>query len=177
MRHWCGYRSDGNHICLERLFIESLIYERIFRHEVVMKHGVSSDLSGSDGEEEEGNAKDIQDGGHLFNFSRTKQEFETCFPDTRIHVEITYHAGMPHRVIVQRSTPAEEGRTTFVYEKDCFHADWTYSEVATCTKFMPGGSFAPDLATGATPVASDRSVWMKASTFDTPGTFKCIRRC
>lgn len=134
--------------------------DQIFRHEALMEQGIPANLSTyADIDEEATNAMGTQDEGHMFNLSRTKQDFETCFPNTRIHVKVTYHDGMPHRVIVQRSTPAQ-GTTKLVYEKDFFHADRTYSEVATCTKFMP-----------------DRSVWMKASTFDTPGTLQCVRRC
>jgi hypothetical protein len=98
----------------------------------------------------------LQDKGHLFNLERTKSDFETCFPQTSIDVAVGYHDGMPHRVVVKRTTPTN-GTTRLVYEKDYYHASQSYAKAATCTKFMPDGS-----------------VWIKASDFDTPGTFKRV---
>ncbi len=100
----------------------------------------------------------LQDEGHLFNLERTKSDFETCFPHTSIDVAVGYHDGMPHRVVVQRTTSrAPLARTKLVYEKDFYHASQSYAEAATCTKVMPDGS-----------------VWIKASDFNTPGTFKRV---
>ncbi len=146
---------------IERCYIERLVYDQIYKHEALRTDGVPADISsyanaGEGSGEEDGDGA-VQDEGHLFNLQRTLQDFETCFPHTEIDVKVTYHDGMPHRLVVRRSTPAN-GTVKLVYEKDFFHASRSYSEVATCTKFMPDGS-----------------VWLKTSDFDTQGTFTLRR--
>ncbi len=161
---------------IERCYIERLIYDQIYQHESITEQGTPANLSSfaavssaaaqhelgtSEGRpcasgvriESRGNATAAQDQGHLFNMQRTKEDFETCFPNTIIEVEVTYHDNMPQRLIVQRTTARESVR--LVYDKDYIPTRRAYSEVASCTKFMPDGS-----------------VWMKSSTFEAPGVFR-----
>lgn len=152
---------------IERCYIERLIYDQIYQHESITEQGTPANLSSfaavSSGVriESRGNATAAQDKGHLFNMQRTKEDFETCFPNTIIEVEVTYHDNMPQRLIVQRTTARAVLRSgtresvRLVYDKDYIPTRRAYSEVASCTKFMPDGS-----------------VWMKSSTFEAPGVFR-----
>jgi hypothetical protein len=144
---------------IERCYIERLVYDQIYKHEALRSDGVPADMSSyaNAGEGDSGEGGATQNEGHLFNLERTLQDFETCFPQTKLTVHVSYHDGMPHRLVVRRTTPAN-GTVKLVYEKDFFHASRSYSEVATCTKFMPDGS-----------------VWLKTSDFDTQGTFTLRR--
>jgi hypothetical protein len=103
-------------------------------------------------------AGEARDEGHVFNLERTMEDFRACFPKTKITVKVAYHLGMPHRVTIERSTPQSHGKTTLVYEKEYLHSAQAYSEVATCTRTMPDGT-----------------VWVSASTFETPGAFARVR--
>ena len=75
---------------IETCYIERLIYDHMYRH--LALHFP-----------ETGASEKTQDAGHLFRLDLTKRDFETCFPNLRLEVDIRYDdMGWPIQLILQR---------------------------------------------------------------------------
>ena len=91
-------------ILIERCYIERLIYDQLYVHETL--HFPLS-----------GNSIHQQNVGHLYRLDLTRKDFETCFPDVKITVEIEYQDGFPYILIVQRTDKANKMDTYLKYYK------------------------------------------------------------
>lgn len=76
---------------IERCYIERLIYNELYKHESL--HFPCTGIQ-----------ELSQDKGHIFRLDLTRQDFETCFPNTRILVHVEYHDGLPFKLVIQRTS-------------------------------------------------------------------------
>lgn len=67
---------------IERCYVERLIYDKLWTKEAFFFPAV-------------GTQETSQDTGHMFRLDLTKKDFETCFPNTELSVEIQYDDNMP----------------------------------------------------------------------------------
>lgn len=114
----CGPYADthrqGNLICrsdlsqdelkrrrplIERCYIERLIYDEIYKYYTL--HFPSR------------NDSPTQDEGHLFRMKLTKEDFESCFPDTQINVAIEHEDNLPVKLTIERSQNTTKTMLTF----------------------------------------------------------------
>ena len=77
---------------IERCYIERLIYDALFKYDTSI-----------------GTNEHTQDEGHLFRLDLTRQDYETCFKNCKIDVEIEWNDGMPLKLVIIRSN---KGKTT-----------------------------------------------------------------
>ena len=144
----CGPYADthrqGNLICakdiskqekarrrslIERCYIERLIYDKIFLHETL--HFPAS-----------GSSDHSQDKGHVHRLDLTRQDFETCFPDTNIDVSVEYEGKMPTKLII---TKTRKGKTTVVTWYKAYNVNHNgigiYSDMVDCKKEEGGKTY------------------------------------
>jgi hypothetical protein len=93
---------------IERCYIDRLIYDALYKHETL--HFPS-----------QGTDEASQDNGHMFRLDITKQDYESCFKDCVIGVEIEYADNMPILLRIKRSkqgieTSIEEYRKTYSFD-------------------------------------------------------------
>lgn len=126
---------------IEKCYIERLIYHELFLHTTL--HFAN------------GSKPHVQDAGHMFRIDLTRQDFETCFPNTSIVVAVTFSDHYPCELQITRSTPQDT--TVLQFRKsvsiDVFGGK-SYGSLVECRK----------VARGLT--------WAKVSSFADPGVFK-----
>jgi hypothetical protein len=107
----CGPYADthrqGNLICtsdlskdelkrrrplIERCYVERLIYDEIYKYYTP-----------------------TQDEGHLFRMKLTREDFESCFPDTEITVQVEHEDNAPVKAIIIRTHKG--AMTKIIYQK------------------------------------------------------------
>jgi len=158
----CGVGDDfhrqSHHICskelpreekkrrkdiIERCYIERLIYDALYKREEV--HIPQT-----------WNAETAQDDGHRHRLALTREDFQSCFQDHEINIELGYDGSIPCEVRIQRSVKGrllyEETYTKFI-EITSFGTK-QYSEMVECTKHMDG------------------KVYKKVQSFKTKSTYK-----
>ncbi len=113
---------------IERCYIERLIFDALYRREAL--HFPAS-----------GNVRPGQDDGHLFRLDLTRQDFETCFPDTRIEVRLDYQHGMvPLALEVVRTCRGRRTRLSFQKRYELSpNGLGRYEDLVDCTKEAADG--------------------------------------
>lgn len=118
-------------ILIERCYIERLIYDQLYIHETL--HFPTS-----------GNSIHQQNAGHLYRLDLTRKDFESCFPDVKITVEIEYQDGFPYSLIVQRKDQAKKVDTYLKYYKTVRlnnRGVREYEDIVTVVKIENGKTF------------------------------------
>jgi hypothetical protein len=144
----CGPYADthrqGNLIChanlskeelrrrrplIERCYIERMIYDDIYK-----KFALHFP---------KGHESPTQDEGHVARMKLTKEDFETCFPDTDIQVQVDAEDNMPMKLTITRTVRGGKV-TTLIYERALenftFFGIRPYRENVVCTRTDPDGS-------------------------------------
>jgi hypothetical protein len=151
----CGVGDDPNcrsgHICskdlpreevirrkdiIERCYIERKIYDELYKK-----------------------AEDGQNSGHRHRLGLTREDFQSCFKDHDISVELKYEGSHPYEVKIKRTIKGKllyEEVYTKAFEITSFGAK-QYSEIVECTKYMRG------------------KVFRKLQNFKTKGAFKEVK--
>jgi len=112
-------------IRIETCYIERLIYDHMYRHLVLF-----FPLTGTE--------EPTQDNAHIDRLALTKEDFETCFPNLRISIDIEYDSThWPIELKIQRYirdklVSTEQYRKTIIFG-DLFN-DKMYEEAVEATK-------------------------------------------
>ncbi len=112
---------------IERCFIERLIYNELYKHEM---------LRFPDGR---GTNTNSQDKGHLHRLDLTKQDYETCFKNYSIDVRLMYIDNFPYGVIIERYFKGvlksmESYTKTYSFSEI---GAKTYDSQVECLKYLP----------------------------------------
>lgn len=107
---------------IERCYIERLIYNNLYIEESLHfpKTGVQ---------------ENEQNEGHLFRMDLTKKDFESCFPNTKINIDIEYSDNFPFKLIINKINPKEE--LTLTYNKSftiMANGNKIYEDAVECIK-------------------------------------------
>jgi hypothetical protein len=126
---------------IERCYIERLIYNELYIHESL--HFPPTGFQDNE-----------QDPGHLFRIDLTKHDFESCFPNTKIIIEIEYIDNFPFKLIINK---IQNGVTTILtYTKSYImtpNGNKIYEDAVECIKEV------------------DNIKYIKTSRFANPGKF------
>lgn len=133
---------------IERCYIERLIYDEIYKY--YSFHFPSKNDSPS------------QDEGHLFRMKLTQEDFESCFPDTKINVEVDHEDNAPVKATITR-THKGIAKTTLVYIKY-----FTLSPIFGVKIYQENVDVEKTDAKGR--------VYIKTSRFANPGKFELVTR-
>jgi len=130
---------------IERCYIERLIYDALFQHENVGTPVSRSDVSRTTVPHHDRNS-DVeyasQDEGHLFRLDLTRRDFETCFPEIKIDLEVQYNDGFPTGVTIVRMFKDRGALTIERYDKPyAFSAAGVkvYEGFVACTRELSDG--------------------------------------
>lgn len=108
---------------IERCYIERLIYDAIFREHALHFPTYPSELP-------------TQDKAHIERLKLTKQDFETCFPDTTITCTIRFEDGIPIQLTITKQ--AKKKTVLLRFEKFLLISSSfgvkVYQENVECTK-------------------------------------------
>ena len=160
----CGPHEDshrtGNLVCtagldrkelarrrplIERCYVERLIYDKLWTKEALFFPAV-------------GTQETSQDTGHMFRLDLTKKDFETCFPNTELSVQIDYDDNMPTTLVLKKNIGNET--TEIRYKKNINITGYghrIYEDLVECRKEVKNGS--------------NTTRYFKMSTFDRAGRF------
>jgi hypothetical protein len=125
---------------IETCYIERLIYDELYKNQSFYFPAKLNNLP-------------TQNEGHIKRLALTKEDFQTCFPENDIIVELIYSGNtrLPTRVIIKRV----ERETPFcieVYDKSINIENNKYNKVVECSKsladelFFKGQTFAQETA-------------------------------
>lgn len=149
---------------IERCYIERLVYDALYRKEA-LSQTLAATTATPYGDAAGGTvarANAAQDPGHLFRIDLTRRDFETCFPDHRVEVDVGFHDGWPTVVTVARMV---RGRlvTTDVFRKALLvpgpDGRVGYDEVVECERTVAATGAVLRKAQG---FASGEAPWRRA---------------
>ena len=123
----CAFSLDKKGIerrksLIERCYIERLIYDELYNHETLHYP-------------QKGTNDKQHNAGPLYRLDLTKQDFETCFPNTQIDVEILYHLNLPYKLEIRKTY--NNSNVILRFTKDISigpYGEKIYNEAVFCEK-------------------------------------------
>lgn len=133
---------------IERCYIERLIYDELWKKEALFFPSI-------------GTQESSQDSGHMFRLELTKKDYNGCFPDTDISINIKYNDNMPVCLVITRKIG--NGVTLLTYKKNVVITSYghrLYEDLVECEKEVTTNN--------------NTKTYFKVSTFDRPNRFSQV---